>query len=198
MSKQFIISISREFGSGGHVIAEKLSQHFNIPLYDKNIIKEIAIDKNVDAKALEKFDEVPRNRLFSRTVSGYNNSPEDNIAQMQFDFIKKKAESGESFVIVGRCSNVVLKDFEGLITIFINGDMQDKIDRISHINNISIIEAENLIYRNNKNRKNYHNYYCREKWGDSRNYELSINSSKLGIDDTANILETYIGKRINK
>lgn len=79
--KQMIISVGREFGSGGHVIAEKLAKEFGLPLYDHNLLREIAGEKDFDAQLLEKYDEVPKNRLISRTVKGYSNSPSENIAK---------------------------------------------------------------------------------------------------------------------
>ena len=196
MSKQVIISIGREFGSGGHEIAQKLSERFELPLYDYNLLREIASQKNVNLSNLAPYDEVPKKGFSSRTVRGFNNSPQLNIAYMQFDFLKKKAEEGESFVVVGRCSEEVLKEYEGLITIFVLGDMDKKIERIKRIYNLSDREAADLIERQSKKRKAYHNYFCEKKWGDSRNYELSINSSKLGEEATTDMIEDYIRRRI--
>lgn len=196
--KQVIISIGREFGSGGHEIAVKLSERLNLPLYDYNILHEISVEKNVNQKNLEQYDEIPKSTIFSRRVRGYSNSPEENIAKMQFDYLRKKATEGKSYIVVGRCSETILKGHEGLITVFILGDMEVKIERISKIHNISKVEAENMIYHQDKKRKNYHNYYCQGKWGDSRNYDFSINSSKLGIDITVDVLEDYIKRRIEK
>lgn len=194
--KQLIIAVSREYGSGGHVIAEELARRFRLPLYDRNILEEIADEKNVDSGNLEKYDEVPKNRLFSRTVRGFSNSPQEQIARMQFDFLRKKAEQGESFVIVGRCAETILKGYDGLVSIFVLGDMPVKIERISSINRISRLDAERMIARFDKKRKSYHNYYCEVKWGDSRNYDLCINSSKMGIERTMDILEQYIQERM--
>ena len=195
-SKQLILAVSREYGSGGHVIAEDLARRFQLPLYDRNILEEIANEKKVDSGNLEKYDEVPKSRLFSRTVRGYSNSPEEQIARMQFDFLRKKAERSESFVIVGRCAETILKGYPGLITIFVLGDLSVKIERIAAINRISRLDAERMITRYDKKRKSYHNYYCDVKWGDSRNYDLCINSSKLGIERTADTLEQYIQERM--
>ena len=102
--KQIIISIGREFGSGGRVIAKGLSERFGIPFYDKDILREIAAERNVDVKTLQEYDEVPKAMFFSRTVRGYSNSPEENIANLQFEHLRKMAEEGKSFVITGRCS----------------------------------------------------------------------------------------------
>jgi cytidylate kinase len=198
MGKQFIISIGREYGAGGHCIAEMLSKKYNLPLYDKSMLEKIADEKGIDINELEKFDELPKNRLFSRTVSGYSNSPQDVVAQMQFDFLKEKAQAGDSFIVLGRCANSLLKDYDGLISIFLTADMDNKIERISKLYDLSEEEAEKTILRINKKRKSYHNYYCKEKWGDSRYYELTVNTSHIGIDKTCEIVENYINARMGE
>lgn len=192
MEGQLIISVGREFGSGGHMIAQMLADRFSLPLYDRSLLYEIAEVKNLNIKTLEKYDEKPKMKLFSKNVKGYSNSPEENIAQMQFDYLRKKAGNGESFVIVGRCAEEVLKDFDCLVTVFILGDADKKIERIAKINNITKAEAETMIQFQNRKRKQYHNHYSKNKWGDSRNYEISVNSSKIGFEKTADIVEEYI------
>lgn len=196
--KQLIISVGREFGSGGHEIAEELAKRFHLPFYDYHLIGEIAAGKKIDVKTLERFDELPKIPFFSRTVKGYSNSPQENIANMQFEYLKKKAAAGESFVIVGRCSETILKGNPGLISIFVLGDIEAKVDRVTEREHVSRIEAEEMIARHDRKRKTYHNHYCRGKWGDSRNYDISINSSKLGTLGTVDILEEYIRRRIGK
>jgi cytidylate kinase len=114
---------------------------------------------------------------------------------MQFDYMRKKAESGESFVVVGRCSETVLKECPALVSIFILGDKKEKLNRIVIKHNLSLEEAEKLRREKDEKRKKYHNHYCEGKWGDSRNYDISINSSKLGIDETTRILIDYIESR---
>ena len=192
---QMIISIGREFGSAGHEIAEKLAERFSLPLYDYNLLREIAGEKKVNVANLEPYDEVPKKGFGSRTVRGYSNSPQENIAYMQFDFLKKKAKEGQSFVVVGRCAEEALKEYKGLITIFILGDMDTKIERIAKLHNLSERQAKEMIIQQDKKRKAYHNYFCEGKWGDSRNYEFSINSSKLGLEATVEVLEDYIKRR---
>ncbi len=195
MSKQLIISLSREFGSGGHLIAEKLAERFELPLYDKNLLREIAGERDLNPQKLEKYDEVPRYKFFSRTVNGHSSSPEENIANLQFDFLRKKAKQGDSFVIVGRCAETVLKEFECMVPIFILADKDVKLKRIMELHNLTENEAKVMIHRENRKRKDYHNYYSEVKWGDSRNYDLSINSGRLGIDRTVDLLEQYIKER---
>ncbi len=195
MSNQKIISIGREYGCGGRAIAEKIAEHYGLPLYDKNLLKEVAKTLDIDADNLEKYDEVPKNIFASRTVNGYSNSVQENIAHLQFDELKKKADGGESFVVVGRCAETVLKDSPALISIFVLGDKEFKIDRTVKGLSVSREEALNLMKINDKKRKAYHNYYCEGKWGDSRTYDITINTSKLGVDLAAEILIDYIDKR---
>lgn len=195
MEKQLIISVGREFGSGGHVIAEALANRFDIPLYDANLLEHVALEKGVSHEAMKKFDERPKYRLASRKVRGHSSSLQEHVANMQFDFLKRKAEEGESFVVVGRCSETVLKGQSGLISIFVLGDPEVKRQRVMEVYHLSADEAKSRMEKEDLQRKYYHNYYCKGKWGDSRNYDLSINSSKLGIDKTIDILETYIRER---
>lgn len=195
---QIIISVGREFGSGGRSIAEELAKRFNIPIYDRHLIEEIANKTGMTAEQIEKHDEAPKSRLTSRRVRGYSNSIEDNIAEMQFEFIRKKAESGESFVVVGRCSESKLRDFDCLCSLFIIGDMDAKIKRIIELYNMNEEEAKNFIEKKDKKRKRYHNYHVKLHWGDSRLYDLTVNSSRLGIDKTIDFLENYIKARMAK
>lgn len=195
MGKQTIISISREYGSGGHEIGRKIAQALGMKFYDRSLLDEIATEKNMDVSVLQKYDEQPRNVILSRRVGNHTNSPEEIIAEFQFDFIKKKADEGESFVIVGRCAETVLKDFKDLISIFITGERQHKIKRVMEHFEISEKEAILKMARHDRKRKQYHNRHSDAKWGDSRLYDLCINSSPLGIDGTIRVLENYINER---
>ncbi len=196
MDKQVIISVGREFGSGGHEIAQKLSEIYKLPLYDHNLLDEMVEKTNLSNQELRALDETKRSKLFSRTVRGLNNSATHNVALLQFDFLKKKADSGESFVVVGRCSETILKDNPGLISIFILGDKEAKIKRVMEIYGLSRVEAQAAMCEKDRRRKQYHNSYCPGKWGDSRNYELSVNSSKLGVDECVKVICRYIDARI--
>ena len=195
MEKQLIISVGREYGSGGHEIAERLSKHYGIQLLDHNLIDEIAAEKNLDMQQLRGLDEKHRSRLASRTVRGYSSSPEENLYLLQFDYLKNKAASGESFVIVGRCSESILKEYDGLVSIFVLGDMDRKIERIMRLYQLSKEQAVRKIREKDMKRKRYHNGHCDGRWGDSRNYDITINSSKLGIDRIVTLLADYIDQR---
>ncbi len=198
MEKQLIIAVSREYGTGGHRVAKALAEKFGIHFYDRRMLEEIAEQKNMNVDTLHKYDELPRNPFISRTVRGMSNSPEEVIANFQFDYIREKAESGESFVILGRCAEHVLKDHPGLITIFILGDKEDKLQYIENSRKVNEQTAAAMMYRHDKKRKAYHNYYCPNKWGDARGYDLTINGSRLGIQKTADFLECYIRMRVEE
>lgn len=192
MDKQIIISVGREFGSGGHIIAANLAKHFGLPLLDSNILAEIAKENNTSEDYLRKYDESARNLFFSRTVNGFSNSPEEVIAQMQFDYIKKKADAGESFVVIGRCADWVLRDNPALVRIFILGDMEAKIKRTAERENISEDKAKSRIEQADKRRKYFHNTHSDNKWGDSRSYDITVNSTKMGLDGVTELLIKYV------
>ena len=196
MKKQLIISVGREYGSGGHLVADKLAEKYGLPLYDRNLLKEVAASRNLDSKDMEEFDEIQRNKLMSRTVRGFNNSPAHNVAMLQFEYLKRMADEGKSFVVVGRCAETVLRDCDALISIFVLGDFDDKIARLMEHHGITEHAAKIMRTKEERKRKTYHNSNCEGKWGDSRNYDISINASKLGIDETARVLANYIDARI--
>lgn len=195
MEKQLIVAIGREFGSGGHEIAYKLSQKLAIKLYDRNLIEEMSQVYGYNKEHIEKYDEKPINLLFSKNINGHTNSIERHIAESQFAYIRELEEKGESFILLGRCGEYILKENKRLISIFIWGEEKVKQQRIQEIYKLSEIEALHKMKKHDKKRKTYHDYYAKAKWGDARTYDLTINSSKLGIDGTAEFLMTYIQSR---
>lgn len=185
--KQIIISVGRECGSGGRKIAKQLAERLNIQYYDHELIEKVARSANLDVNTVKQIDEKP-----ASFFSGMYIPIENDIAFKEFSIIKKKADDGESFVIVGRCAEHVLRENENLISIFVTGDMYDKKQRIMQKHNVSIEKATDIIIKTDKKRKKYHNYYCDGKWGDSRNYNICINSSKIGIDGVVDVIMEYI------
>lgn len=196
MSGQLILAVSREFGSGGHEIARTLAEDFGLPLYEENILNKIAEARGVDPGKLARYDELPKNRLMYRTVNGFSNAPEAVIAQMQFDYLKERSAMGESFVVLGRCADEILKGTSGLITIFVLADLPFKTERTMLRGPISEKEAIALIANKDRKRRTYHNQFCKNKWGEAKNYDITINSARLGIQGTIEILEEYIRARI--
>lgn len=197
MDKQLIIALGREVGSGGHEIAEKLAKYYNIPLIDKNIIEEIANKKNVDATDLR---EVEKNFMFplvNRNVRGFSSSIQENVYLLQFEHLQEKAKAGESFIIVGRCGEDILKEYDALVSIFVLGDKEVKRARIMERYGKNEFMAERMMREKDTERKRYHNSFCEGKWGDSRSYDISVNSSVLGIEGTAELLIDFIDRKRN-
>lgn len=195
MEKQLIISVGREYGSGGHEIAERLSKHYGIQLLDHNLLDEIAAKKKLNMEHLKELDEKHKNPLSSRTVRGFSSSPEENLHLLQFDYLRDKAAEGDSFVIVGRCSETILKGYDSLVSVFVLADYDKKVERIMRIYQLTESQAVRRIREKDMKRRRYHNGFCDREWGDSRNYDISINSSKLGIDGTVELLADYIDRR---
>ena len=195
MDKQVIISIGREFGSGGHYIAERLAERLGIPLLDKNLIQRVADDKGYSEEAIRQFDEKGTSILFSRSINGYTSSASENIAQAQFEVLRRDAKDGKSFVVVGRCAEDVLADQPALISIFVRSTTEAKKARIMRIYELSEDKALSMMKKMDRERKFYHNYYCHHKWGDSRGYDLTINSALLGLEGTVDLIEQIVKAR---
>ncbi len=196
MSKQFIIAISREYGSGGHQIGEYIAGELGIQMYDRSIIKEVAVEMHMDPDELMAYDEKPKNVMLTRRRGQHTNSMEDILNEKQDDWIRRKADTGESFVIVGRRGEEILRGRPGLINIFVTGDIPYKVKRIMEDRHISAEEAKSEIIRIDKIRRAYHNRFSDRKWGDSRHYDIIINSAKLGADATAKMMLDYVKARI--
>ncbi|MCC8029055.1 MAG: cytidylate kinase-like family protein [Lachnospiraceae bacterium] len=195
MDKQCIISISREYGSGGRDIAILISRELDIPIYNRDLIRDIANQMDMKESELRKYDEKARNRLLTRSVGKYTNSMEEILIERQFDWIREKADSGESFVIVGRCAETVLRGHPGLISIFVTGEEEFKIRNIMRYLSVGEEEARAEEIKVDRKRQSYHNRYSDHKWGDSRCYDLVINSAPLGVEGTAAMLIRYIQAR---
>ncbi len=198
MKKQIIVAIGREYGSAGHEIGRKLAAKLEIPFYDRNLLDEFADQRDVDADLLAKYDEKPRRFFFNRTVTvrgqKYTNSPIQNIADIQFALLKSKAYDDDCFVVCGRCADEVLKEFPGLITVFITADYDAKVKRVMEKRNMSEKEARRAIEKHDKTRRAYHDYFCKSKWGQAGSYDLCVNSSLLGIDGTVDFLFDLVSK----
>ena len=194
MKEQIIVTIGREYGSGGHHIAQEIAEKLGVKLYDKELLEQMVRDSGYTKDDVEKYDEKPVNPFLSRKVRNYSNSIEEVMAEKVFDFIRDRAEEGESFVVVGRCSENVLRGNPNTVSVFVLGDMKDKLARIEKLYNLSESKAMLAIKKKDKLRKLYHNYYSDIKWGDSRGYHVSVNSSLLGIEGTVDMLMDLIDK----
>lgn len=192
MKNQIIITIGRESGSGGHAIAKKVADAMGIACYDKKkLVEGTAKISGMNRNYVKKLDEKPAGFPFSGRIGGFEESPESNVARMTFEYIRQIADSGESCVIVGRCADSVLKGNPNLIRVFVVGDVPEKNKRLASIQQITPEEADRERRETDKFRRTYHNFYSDTKWGDSRAYDLIINSSRLGIQGTAEYIMKY-------
>ena len=192
MKNQIIITIGRESGSGGHAIAKKVADAMGIACYDKKkLVEGTAKISGMNRNYVKKLDEKPAGFPFSGRIGGFEESPESNVARMTFEYIRQIADSGESCVIVGRCADSVLKGNPNLIRVFVVGDVPEKNKRLASIQQITQEEADRERRETDKFRRTYHNFYSDTKWGDSRAYDLIINSSRLGIQGTAEYIMKY-------
>ena len=180
-----IITISREFGSGGRFIGEEVAKKLGIAYYDKNIINHIAEESGLSPDYIqEKAELSPKKGLFAYALVGRDitgKSVEDMVYEAQRKVILEIAEK-ESCVIIGRNADFILKDKDNVLNIFIHGDMPEKVARICKLYNVTEEEAEKMMADIDKRRMTNYRFYTDQKWGMAKNYTLSLNSSELGYD----------------
>lgn len=186
-----IITISREFGSGGRHIGELTAKRLGYDYYDKTIIQKIAEESGLSEEFIERSGEsAPSKNIFAYAFVGRDNtgfSVNDYLNSVQSKIILDIAKKG-SCVIVGRCADYILKDRTDCVNIFVHGDMDKKIERISKLHNISNEEAKKLIKDTDKKRRINYNYYTDREWGRMQNYTMTLNSSELGYDKCVDII----------
>ena len=180
-----IITISREFGSGGRFIGEEVAKKLGIAYYDKNIINDIAEKSGLSPEYIQENAELsPKRGLFSYAFAGRDvtgKSVEDLVYEAQRKVILELAEK-EPCVIIGRNADYILKDRDDVLNVFIHGDMPEKTQRICKLYNVTEADAIKMINDTDKRRMTNYNFYTEQKWGMAGNYTLSLNSSALGYD----------------
>ncbi|MBQ8448722.1 MAG: cytidylate kinase-like family protein [Clostridia bacterium] len=189
MSK--IITISREYGSGGKYIGELTAKKLGIPFYDKEIMEKIAEETGFVREFVEKLAEyAPSGSIFAYAFVGRNRageSIEDYIHAAQRKIILELAEKGDC-VIVGRSADYILKGKHETVDVFIHGDMAAKTERVCRFHGVSPADAEKLLRDTDKKRSVNYKYYTGETWGEAKNYTLTLNSTKIGIERCADII----------
>ncbi len=183
-----IITIGREYGSGGHYIAEELAKRLNLPVYDRQIIEEVVKRSNF-APEFVKSNEEKINSFFDSFFGGQL-SVSDNLFIAETNAIKDLAKKGDA-IFVGRCADYILKDRTDLIKIFIQASTDSKVERITKYYGIEPSKALDKITKTNKARARYHNYFSDTKWGRSYDYDLLV-SSDIGVSETVDVLELFI------
>lgn len=197
-----IITISRQFGSGGREIGAKLAEKLGIPFYDNEIITRAAKETGFAEAAFENAEKRATNSLLYSLAMGmnvYGNqdvgfahlSLDDQIYLAQSNVIQKVAAEGPC-VIVGRCADYVLRDFMNVVHIFIWADLEARRKRAIQLYHMKEDKAEEEIIKIDKSRANYYNYHANEKWGKAENYHLSIRSDYVGIDNTVECILLFL------
>ena len=186
-----IITISREFGSGGRFIGEEVAKKLGIAYYDKNIIGQIAEKSGLSPEYIQENAELsPKKGLFAYAFSGRDitgKSVEDMVYEAQRNIILELAEK-EPCVIIGRNADYILKDRDDVLNVFIHGDMLEKIKRITGLYNVKEKEAVKMMADTDKRRRTNYNFYTDQNWGKASNYTLCLNSSQLGYDKCESII----------
>lgn len=201
MKCKSVITISREFGSGGRMIGQAVAEKLGIKYYDKELISLAAKDSGVNPEIFEQVDERATNSLlYSLSMGVYNlgsgYSPirdmpvNDKLYLLQHKIIKEIAT--EPCVIVGRCADYVLREKENCVKLFIHAPMEYRIKRALEQHEVPEEKAESVIRKTDKTRANYYNFYSDKKWGMAENFDLSINSSVLTIEQTVDLIENYV------
>ena len=201
MAGNKIITIGRQFGSGGRQIGEVLAKRMDVPFYDKQLLKEAAKESGICEEIFDSFDEKPTNSfLYSLVMDpyslGFGGSTElplnHKVFLAAFDTIKSLAEKNGSCVFVGRCADYALRDMDNVVNVFIYGDLEDRAKRVAVDKGITESRAKDLIKKEDKSRASYYNYYTSKRWGDMKGYDICINTSRYGIEKTTDILYDII------
>ena len=198
MQKSLIITIGRQFGSGGHEIGEKLAKKLGIKFYDKELIKLIAKQSGLCEKVLESYDEKPTNSLLYSIVMDLYPSVmytgptiDQQIYQANYDTIRRLAD-GEPCVIVGRCADYILRDHPELVSVFVHANSDFRAARIAEEYKLPDAKVRDLLVKTDKKRANYYNFQSEKQWGAASSYNLCIESSEVGIDGAVDLIMDYI------
>jgi cytidylate kinase len=193
MKKDIIITIGRQFGCGGKRIAEALGSKLGIPVYDHELIIKAAQESGFSAEFFKRSDE--KKRFFSLTsifAGSYNSDTENYMSdkglfQIQCETIRSIADHG-SAIIVGRCSDYVLRDRSNTLNVFLTSPLEDRVRRVSETEGVDLEKAEEIVMKQDRNRAEYYNYYTFGNWGVASNYDICIDSSIAGIEGTADLI----------
>ncbi|MDD3222640.1 MAG: cytidylate kinase-like family protein [Lachnospiraceae bacterium] len=204
--KKKIITIGREFGSGGREIGKRLANALNITYYDKELLGIAAKESGLSTEFLESYDEKSNGSFLYSLVMGqanmfYNGNTNNSVEQLasiaQREAVMNVAEKG-SCIIVGRCADYILKDEENILRVFICANYEDRLERIKARDKVNDKEAQEKIKRMDKARKAYYSCHADTEWGVAKNYDLCMNVSKLGIEKTVAQIQSVAEQLMNK
>ena len=198
-----IITIGRQFGSGGKEIGIRVAKELGIPFYDKEILRAAAEKSGLCEKIFENFDERPKSLLYSIAMDSYmfslpgagaNESLEQQVYLATFDTIRNIAKEGPC-VIIGRCADYALADNPNLLSLFINAPLDVRIQRVAKRQNLSPEKARSLILKTDKRRASYYEYYSSQKWGAVDSYDFCMDSNCLGLGGTVELIQTIVAHK---
>lgn len=203
MSKKVIVTIARQFGSGGREIGEMVAKSLGFEYHDKSLISLAAEKSGINHEVLKNTDEkATPSFLYSIAMGGmgmvpfshgmpYDTPINDKLFVLQSGIIEELAKSN-SCVFIGRCADFVLRDFDNVVRVFIYADINKRAEEVAYRNNLPLNEAKSLAIKLDKKRANYYGYYTSKKWGRSENYDLMIDTTKIGKEGAAKIIEDFV------
>ncbi len=200
--KNYIVTIAREYGSGGREVGHRLAEATGYKFYDKDLITLAAQKSGLSTETLHSVDEKAANSLLYTLALGssmYNHGIEsinlpinDKLFVVQSEIIKELAASGEGAIIVGRCADYVLEGRKNLVRVFITSDFDTRIKTVMERHSLTEAKAKDLIIKTDKRRSNYYSYYTGNKWGKADRYDLVISTSKVGVDGAAETIHDFL------
>lgn len=200
-----IVTIGRQCGSGGREIGRRLADRLGVPFYDRKLIEMAAKESGIDPSVFEHVDETATNSLLYALSMGtfplggqtgvLESSINDKVFFASAEFIRKVAAEG-SCVIVGRCADYILREEKSLISVFVHGNLKDRVVRIAKEYDKEPAKAEEIVRKLDKQRANYYNYYSSQKWGSLTNYAITLDTSVLSIDGAVDLLELAARRKI--
>lgn len=198
----FIITIARQYGSGGREVGLKLSEKLAYKFYDKNLITLAAQKSGLSSEALSTVDEKAASSLlytlamgssvYSQPMGAVTLPINDKLFVVQSELIKELAAGGEGMVVVGRCADYVLSECKNLVRVFITAPFDVRVKNIMNRHGLTEARAKDLIIKTDKRRSNYYSYYTGEKWGKSDKYDLILSTDKIGTSGAAEIIANYL------
>lgn len=200
-----IITIGRQFGSGGREIGVRLAKQLNIPFYDKELLRAAAEKSDLCQKVFENFDEKPKSLLYSIAMDSYmfsipgtglNDSLEQQVYLATYDTLRRIADEGPC-VIIGRCADYALHDNPHAVRLFIHAPMETRVQTVMKRDSLEESKARTKIIKTDKRRASYYEYYSSQKWGAVDSYDFCLDSSVFGLDGTVNLIEEIVKRKEN-
>ncbi|MEE3420053.1 MAG: cytidylate kinase-like family protein [Lachnospiraceae bacterium] len=197
LTKKVLITIGREYGSGGRVIGETLAKDLDMPCFDRNMIAMIAKKHGLDEDALNSSDERLSNPFFD-PYAPYGmdaGAISERLFLLQSNIIREEADKGPA-IFIGRCANDILRDYQDVVNIFIYASRNDRVERIMKVEEIDdSLAAAKIVKRTDKTRRSYYQFYTDKKWGSTEGMDLMINSSAVGIPGAVRVIEAFLKEK---